>query len=142
MMQPWIRLTVNVMLLSLETQRVILLRMAAMAAGGAHSHAEAQRMVSEKLIAAMSVNGDDSARTFPAISRSPLSFTGSSKRAAIISPEALTSAFEVATFSKPPLEPPYRRTAPLSQPTVPDNGTCSHHFWRLGQAISSPSVDK
>jgi hypothetical protein len=57
MMQPWIRLAVNVMLLSLETQRVILLRMAAMAAGGAHSHAEAQRMVSEKLIAAMSVMG-------------------------------------------------------------------------------------
>ena len=45
------------MLLSFETHRVILLRTATIAAGGAHAQAELQRMVAEKVIAAMGAMG-------------------------------------------------------------------------------------
>jgi hypothetical protein len=44
-------------LLTLEAQRVIALRMAALAAGGARAQAEAQRMFTEKVITVVRVGG-------------------------------------------------------------------------------------
>jgi hypothetical protein len=41
------------MLLGFEAQRVVLLRMAAIGAGGAHAQVEMNRMVSEKVFAAV-----------------------------------------------------------------------------------------
>jgi hypothetical protein len=49
--RKWLRLATDSMLLGLEAQRVIALRTAAMAAGGARAQAEMQRMVSEKVTA-------------------------------------------------------------------------------------------
>ena len=44
---------INAAMLSVEAQRVIALRMMAFAAGGPNAHAEATRMVSEKLAASV-----------------------------------------------------------------------------------------
>ena len=51
------RLTSSSMLLGFEAQRVMLLRMAAIAAGGAHAQAEMNRMISEKVFAAVTAAG-------------------------------------------------------------------------------------
>ena len=51
-MIPWIRLASDMVLLSLESQRVLSLRLAVFAIGGARAHAEAQRMILEKAFAA------------------------------------------------------------------------------------------
>jgi hypothetical protein len=48
MFNDWLRLTFDATLLGLETQRVVTLRLACLAAGGAAAEAEAQRMVLEK----------------------------------------------------------------------------------------------
>ena len=48
MFNDWLRLTVDATLLGLETQRVVSLRLARLAAGGAAAEAEAKRMVFEK----------------------------------------------------------------------------------------------
>lgn len=53
MIRLWFKSAIDMTLLTLEAQRVIALRMAAMASGGANAQAEAQRMVTEKFIAAM-----------------------------------------------------------------------------------------
>jgi hypothetical protein len=53
MFSLWARLVFESTWLGLEAQRVILLRMIAMAAGGSRAQAEAQRMISEKLFALM-----------------------------------------------------------------------------------------
>jgi hypothetical protein len=47
----WMRFMFESTLLGLEAQRVIVLRMIAMAAGGSRAQAEAQRMITEKLVA-------------------------------------------------------------------------------------------
>jgi hypothetical protein len=47
------RLSVDVALLTLEAQRVVALRLAALASGGVNAQVEAQRMVAEKMFAAM-----------------------------------------------------------------------------------------
>lgn len=49
----WIRFILQSSLLALEAQRVIALRMAAVATGGSPAHAELQGMISEKIIASM-----------------------------------------------------------------------------------------
>lgn len=51
-MISWMKLASDMMLLSLESQRVVSLRLAAFAIGGARAHAEAQRMIHEKFFAA------------------------------------------------------------------------------------------
>ena len=48
MFNSWLRLTLDTTLLGFEAQRVVTLRMAALAVGGAAAHAEAERMVLEK----------------------------------------------------------------------------------------------
>ncbi|MFZ0609829.1 MAG: hypothetical protein WAM75_19345 [Xanthobacteraceae bacterium] len=48
---PWLALASQTVLLGLEAQRVMALRMMRLAAGGPRGHAEAQRMVTEKLAA-------------------------------------------------------------------------------------------
>lgn len=48
MFNDWMRLTVDAALLGMESQRVVSLRLAHLAAGGAAAEAEAQRMVFEK----------------------------------------------------------------------------------------------
>jgi hypothetical protein len=48
MFNDWLRLTFDATLLGLETQRVVSLRLACLAAGGATAEAEAQLMVLEK----------------------------------------------------------------------------------------------
>jgi hypothetical protein len=48
MFNDWLRLTFETTLLGLESQRVVSLRLARLAAGGAAAEAEAQRMVLEK----------------------------------------------------------------------------------------------
>ena len=48
MLNSWVRLTLDTTLLGFETQRVVSLRLARLAAGGAAAEAEAQRMVLEK----------------------------------------------------------------------------------------------
>ena len=48
MFNAWLRLTLNATLLGFEAQRVVSLRLAHLAAGGAAAEAEAQRMVTEK----------------------------------------------------------------------------------------------
>ncbi len=53
MFGTWIRFVSQSSLLALEAQRVMVLRMAALATGGSRAHAELQRMVSEKVIASM-----------------------------------------------------------------------------------------
>jgi hypothetical protein len=53
MIQPWMRLATNTMLLGFEAQRVVLLRMIRIAAGGAYAQAEINRMASEKLFVAV-----------------------------------------------------------------------------------------
>lgn len=55
MMRLWISSAIDMTLLTLEAQRVVALRLAMMAAGGATAQAEAQRMVTEKIVAAMRV---------------------------------------------------------------------------------------
>jgi hypothetical protein len=47
------RLSVDATLLTLEAQRVVALRLAALASGGVNAQVEAQRMVTEKMFAAM-----------------------------------------------------------------------------------------
>jgi hypothetical protein len=59
MIRLWFSCAVDMTLHTLEAQRVVALRMAAMASGGAKAQAEAQRMVTEKIVAAM--------RTWPMI---------------------------------------------------------------------------
>jgi hypothetical protein len=59
MIRLWFVCAVDATLLAFEAQRVMALRMARMASGGARAQAEAQRMVSEKILAAM--------RTWPLI---------------------------------------------------------------------------
>jgi hypothetical protein len=53
MIRLWFACAVDMTLLALEAQRVVALRMAAMASGGTRAQAEAQRMVTEKILAAM-----------------------------------------------------------------------------------------
>ena len=53
MIRLWFVCAVDATLLALEAQRVVALRMAAMASGGARAQAEAQRMVAEKIWAAI-----------------------------------------------------------------------------------------
>jgi hypothetical protein len=48
MFNDWLRLTFDAALLGFESQRVVGLRLACLAAGGAVAEAEAQRMVLEK----------------------------------------------------------------------------------------------
>jgi hypothetical protein len=55
MFSVWIRLVSQWSLLGLEAQRVMALRMAALAAGGSRAQAEFQRMCLEKLTASMRV---------------------------------------------------------------------------------------
>jgi len=59
MIRLWFVCAVDMTLLTLEVQRVVALRMATIASGGAKAQAEAQRMVTEKFLAAM--------RTWPMI---------------------------------------------------------------------------
>jgi hypothetical protein len=53
MLGTWIRFVAQSTLLALEAQRVIALRIAAIATGGSHAQAELQRMVVEKVVASM-----------------------------------------------------------------------------------------
>jgi hypothetical protein len=53
MLATWIRFMAQSTLLALEAQRVIALRMAAIATGGTRAQAEIQRMVLEKVVASM-----------------------------------------------------------------------------------------
>ncbi len=53
MLGTWIRFVAQSSLLALEAQRVIALRMAAIATGGTRAQAEIQRMVLEKVVASM-----------------------------------------------------------------------------------------
>ena len=53
MFNAWLRLTADATFLGLESQRVVSLRLARLAAGGAAAEAEAQRMVLEKVSAMM-----------------------------------------------------------------------------------------
>ena len=53
MLATWIRFMAQSTLLALEAQRVIALRMAAIATGGTRAQAEIQRMVLEKIVASM-----------------------------------------------------------------------------------------
>jgi hypothetical protein len=53
MLGTWIRFMAQSTLLALEAQRVIVLRMAAIATGGTRAQAEIQRMVVEKVVASM-----------------------------------------------------------------------------------------
>jgi hypothetical protein len=53
MFVTWIRFVTQSTLLALEAQRVIALRMAALATGGTRAQAELQRMVVEKVAASM-----------------------------------------------------------------------------------------
>jgi hypothetical protein len=53
MLATWIRFMTQSTLLALEAQRVIALRMAAIATGGTRAQAEIQRMVLEKVVASM-----------------------------------------------------------------------------------------
>jgi hypothetical protein len=57
MLQVWMKLASSSMLLGFEAQQVVLLRMAALAAGGAHAQAEMNRMISEKVFAAVTAAG-------------------------------------------------------------------------------------
>ena len=50
---PWLKLSLDTFWLGAEAGQVIALRMAKLAAGGAGAAAEAERMVSEKVTAAM-----------------------------------------------------------------------------------------
>jgi hypothetical protein len=59
MIRLWFVCAIDMTLLTLEAQRVVALRMAALASGGAKAQAEAQQMVTEKIVAAM--------RTWPMI---------------------------------------------------------------------------
>ena len=52
MFAPWWKLGLDTAMLAMESQTVIGLRMAKLAAGGGAAQAEVQRMVSEKVIAA------------------------------------------------------------------------------------------
>ncbi|GEO98632.1 hypothetical protein [Methylobacterium haplocladii] len=52
MFGPWWKLSMDTAMLAFESQAVIGLRMAKLAAGGAGAQAEMQRMVSEKMFAA------------------------------------------------------------------------------------------
>ena len=52
MFGAWWKLGVDASLLAMESQQVIGLRLAKLAAGGSGAQAEAQRMVSEKIMAA------------------------------------------------------------------------------------------
>lgn len=53
MLGTWIRLVAQSTLLALEAQRVMALRMAAIATGGSRAQAEIQRMILEKFVASM-----------------------------------------------------------------------------------------
>lgn len=53
MLGIWIRFVSQSSLLALEAQRVIALRMAAVATGGSRAHSELQGMISEKIIASI-----------------------------------------------------------------------------------------
>lgn len=57
MFSMWMRLASQFALLALESQRVIAMRMLVIAAGNSRAQAEAQRMVREKLFAAIRVAG-------------------------------------------------------------------------------------
>ena len=53
MFNPWLSLSLKAFQLGIEAQRVIALRMLSFAAGGANAQAEANRMVTEKILAAV-----------------------------------------------------------------------------------------
>jgi hypothetical protein len=55
MLSTWIRLVFQSSLLALEAQRVMALRMSAIAVGGSRAQAEIQRMILEKIVASMRV---------------------------------------------------------------------------------------
>jgi hypothetical protein len=65
MFGTWMRLIFESTFLGLEAQRVIMLRMFAMAAGGSRAQAEAQRMITEKLLAWVRVSAMLSAGRSP-----------------------------------------------------------------------------
>jgi hypothetical protein len=52
MFNPWMSLAMKAWQIGLEAQSVIILRMLRLAAGGARAEAEANRMVTEKILAA------------------------------------------------------------------------------------------
>ncbi len=52
---PWLKLSVDTFWLGAEASQVVALRMMKLAGGGAGAAAEAQRMVTEKVAAAMAV---------------------------------------------------------------------------------------
>lgn len=52
---PWLKLSLDTFWLGAEASQVIALRMAKLAAGGADAAAETERMVSEKMTAAVAV---------------------------------------------------------------------------------------
>jgi uncharacterized RmlC-like cupin family protein len=52
MFNPWLSLSFKAFQLAVEAQSVIALRMLRLAAGGANAQAEANRMVTEKILAA------------------------------------------------------------------------------------------
>ncbi|MGD9502021.1 MAG: hypothetical protein AB7V40_05995 [Methyloceanibacter sp.] len=53
MLRTWIGFVTQSTLLALEAQRVMALRMAAIATGGSRAQAEIQRMILEKVVASM-----------------------------------------------------------------------------------------
>ena len=53
MFNPWLSLSLKAFQLGIEAQSVIALRMLSFAAGGANAQAEANRMVTEKILAAV-----------------------------------------------------------------------------------------
>jgi hypothetical protein len=57
-MKSWVRLNLDLMILGVEASEVMTLRMMTLAAGGAAATAEAERMVSEKILAAAEVQAD------------------------------------------------------------------------------------
>jgi len=63
----WMRLMFESTLLGLEAQRVIMLRTLAIAAGGSHAQSEAQRMITEKLLAWVRVGAMLSAGKSPGL---------------------------------------------------------------------------
>ena len=53
MMNPWLRMSLDAAMLAFESQNVIGLRLMRLAGGGALATAEAERMVTEKVSAAL-----------------------------------------------------------------------------------------
>ena len=58
MLAPWLKLSLDTFWLGAEASQVMALRMAKLAAGGAGAAVEAERMVSEKVVAALAVQTD------------------------------------------------------------------------------------